>query len=147
MTTKGGYLTNQREHGAPPPDWRCCSVVGSWQQGSPCGSQAGSQPINKEWWTKVVDELMPCKWLIDNSRCWDYLPLSWNAMWSEGCWSHWAQAGWRREHNDSPRCLAHSTALHRGLGEDTGHEIVAKGKMLRSIYWIFCKFRRKTSIL
>lgn len=65
----------------------------------------------------VRDKSKPRGWWMDNPRCWD-VPLSWNAMWSEGCWSHWALAGWRRGRNDSPRCLAHSTALRLGLSTE-----------------------------
>lgn len=43
-----GYLTDQREHEGPLPDWRCCSAEDSGQQGSPGRTQAGSQPLKNK---------------------------------------------------------------------------------------------------
>ena len=73
------------------------------------------------------------KWLIDHSWHYRYLLLSWNAMWSEGCGSHWAQAEWRRVHSDSPHHLAHSKALHLNLCEDREHKRAAGENVLRSL--------------
>lgn len=45
---EGDNVVNLRESVESPPGWRCCSVVGSWQQGSPWWTPAGSQPENRK---------------------------------------------------------------------------------------------------
>lgn len=45
---EGDNMANLRERVEPPPGWRCCSVVGSWRQGSPWWIRAGSQPENRK---------------------------------------------------------------------------------------------------
>lgn len=112
-TTNEEYLTNQKECGAPPLEWRCYSEVGSWHLDSLCESQACSQPRKPRMRDKSSTHFNTNK-SAHGSVCWDK-PLSWNAKWSEGCWSHWGQATWRTEHNDWLRCSVHSTALHPDL--------------------------------
>lgn len=45
---EGDNVANLRESVESPPGWRCCSVVGSWRQGSPWWIRAGSQPENRK---------------------------------------------------------------------------------------------------
>lgn len=112
-TTNEKYLTNQKECGAPPLEWRCYSEVGSWHLDSLCESQACSQPRKPRMTAKCCPHFNTSK-CAHGFVCWGK-PLSWNAKWSEGCWSHWAQATWRTEHNDWLRYCVHSTALHPDL--------------------------------